>query len=115
MTQVRYWWPAVISESADGLETLALPPDVLLEQRRAQLEQLLGAVLEHPEDRLAVGNVERHNPGFAVVGALEPFGGVDELGLAKAGGEPEDGSVRDRDPCEPHDDDRTHVRARAEV
>ena len=52
----------------------------------------------------------RPDPVFAVVGAFEYFGGVDELGFAEAGGEPEDGSVGDRDPCEPHDDDRTHVR-----
>jgi hypothetical protein len=27
---------------------------------------VLGTVLEHAEDRLSVGNVERHDPGFAV-------------------------------------------------
>ena len=72
-----------------------------------QRQQLLGALLEHAEDRLSVGDVERDDPGFAVVGAFEPFGGVDELGFTKAGGELEDGLVGDRDPCEPHDDDRT--------
>jgi hypothetical protein len=87
---------------------------VLRQQRRPQLRQLLGAVLEHAEDRLAVGNVERDDPGFAIVGAFEPFGGVDELGFAEAGGELEDGFVGDRDSCEPHiTDDRTHVRALA--
>ena len=52
------------------LETFVLPPDVLLQKRRPQIEHLLGAVLEHAQDRLSVGNVERHDPGFAVVGAL---------------------------------------------
>jgi hypothetical protein len=68
-----------------------------------------------PEGRLAVGDVERDDPGFAVVGAFEPFGGGDELGFAEAGGELEHGLVGDRDPCEPHDDDRTHVRVLAKV
>ena len=76
---------------------------MLLRQRRPQLGQLLGAVLEHAEDRLAVGNVERDDPGFAVVGAFEPFGGLDEFGLAEADGEVDDRSVSDRYPCEPHD------------
>ena len=59
--------------------------------------------------RLPVVNVERDDPGFAVVGAFEPFGGVDELGLAgRLGGEPEDCLVGDRDPCEPH---RLHTRS----
>ena len=57
----------------------ALPPDVLLEQRGPQLQQLLGTLVEHTQDRLPVGHLERHDPGLAVVGAFEPFGGVDEL------------------------------------
>ena len=57
---------------------------MLLKQRRTQLQQLLGAFIEHAEDRLPVGNVERHDPGFAVVCAFEYFGGVDELGFAEA-------------------------------
>ena len=85
-----------------GLETFAWPPGVLLAQRRPQLRQLLGAVLEHTEDRLPIGNVERDDPGFAVVRVFKAFGGLDELGLAKAGGEVEDGSVGYRDPCKPH-------------
>ena len=60
------------------------------------------AVLEHTEDRLPIGNVERDDPGFAVVRVFKAFGGLDELGLAKAGGEVEDGSVGYRDPCKPH-------------
>ena len=59
-----------------GLEPFALQPDGLLQQGRPQLEQPLGTLLEHPEDRLSVGHVERDDPGFAVVGAFEPFGGV---------------------------------------
>jgi hypothetical protein len=43
-----------------------------------QLRQLLRAVFEHTEDRLAVGNVQLDDPGFAVVGAFESFGGGDE-------------------------------------
>ena len=76
---------------------------MLLQQRRPQLRQLLGAVLEHPQDRLAVGIVERDDPGFAVVGAFEPLGGDGEFGFAEAGGELEDCTVSDRYPCEPHD------------
>ena len=60
------------------------------------LHQLVGALLEHTQDRLPVGDVERDDPGLAVVGAFEPLGGVDELGLAKAGGELEDDLVGDR-------------------
>ena len=48
--------------------------------------------------RIAVGNVERNDPSFAVVGAFEPLSGVDEFGVAEADGEVEDGSVGDRDP-----------------
>jgi hypothetical protein len=47
--------------------------------------------------------------------AFEQFGGVDELGVAQTGRETEDGSVGDRDPCEPHAADRTHVRVLANV
>jgi hypothetical protein len=54
----------------------------------------------------------RDNPGFAVVGAFEPLGGGDELGLAEGGGEVEDGSVGDRESCEPHDSDRTQAALR---
>jgi hypothetical protein len=71
---------------------------VLLEKRRPQLEHLLGTVLEHAEDRLAVATVERDDPGFAVIGTFEQLGGVDELGFAEAGGEAEDGFVGDWDP-----------------
>ena len=48
------------------------------------------------EDRLAVANVKRDDPGFAVVGAFEPFGGPAEFGSAEPGGEVEDGSIGDR-------------------
>ena len=74
---------------------------MLLEKRC--LEHLLPAVLEHAGDRLTVGNVERDDPGVAVVGAFEPFGGIDELGFAEAGGELEHGFVGDRDTCESHE------------
>ena len=47
---------------------------------------------------------------LAVIGTVEYFGGVDELGFAEGGGETEDDVVGDRDPCDPHADDRTHVR-----
>ena len=63
-------------------EPFALQPNALVQQRRPQLEQPLGTLLEHPEDRLPVEDVECDDPGFAVVGAFEPFGGVDELGFA---------------------------------
>ena len=55
-------------------------------QRRSQLQQLLGTILERAEDRLPIGDVERDDLGFAVVGAFEDLGGVDDLGLAEAGG-----------------------------
>ena len=58
-------------------------------------------------------NVERDDPGFAVVGALEQFGGVEELGVVEGGGELEDGLVGDRNPCEPHRHDRTQGLPRA--
>jgi hypothetical protein len=37
-------------------EPFALPPDVLLQQGRPQLEHVLGALLEHAQDRLSVGD-----------------------------------------------------------
>ena len=60
-------------------EPFALQPDALLEQRCPQLQQLVGTVLEHKEDRLPIGNAERDDSGFAVVGVFELFCGVAEL------------------------------------
>ena len=40
--------------------------------------------------------IERHDPGFAGVGAFEQLGGVDELGFAEAGCELEDGGYSGR-------------------
>ena len=68
------------------LEPFGPPPDGLLQQRRPQLQQPFGALLEHTQVRLAVGNVERHDPRFAIVGMFEPFGGVDEPGFADTAG-----------------------------
>lgn len=44
-----------------------------------------GQSAKHAEDRLVVGNFERDDPGFAVGGAFEPFGGGDELSFAVRG------------------------------
>ena len=70
---------------------------MLLQQRRPQLQQLIGAVLEDANDRRPVGDVERDDPGFAVIGAFE-FSAVSTSSVAEAGREPEDGLVGDRDP-----------------
>jgi hypothetical protein len=64
---------------------------VLLQKCRPQLQHLLGTLFEHAQDRLAV--VERHDPCLAVVGAFEPFGGVEELGF-RAGWLPIGGRLR---------------------
>ena len=52
-----------------------------------ELEELVVALRQHAQDRLAVGDVERDDPGFAVVGAFGWFGGFDELSFAEAVGE----------------------------
>ena len=62
-----------------------------------------------PKDRLPVGNVERDDPGFAVVGAFEPFGGVDEFGFAEVAARWRTACRRPgslRAPTRPHHDHR---------
>ena len=50
-------------------------------------------------------------PGFRGQEARSSISAVSErLCFAEAGGEAEDGVVGDRDSCDPHADDRTHVR-----
>ena len=91
--------------------------DVLLEQHSAKLCQLVGAVLEHTQDRLAVGNVERDDPGFSVAGAFEPLGGEDEFGSASRRLAPRWRTALSATgiPASHITDDRTHVRVFAEV
>jgi hypothetical protein len=58
---------AFVRRDRDPTERPA-PPDV----RRPQLEQLLGGhSIQRAQAPHPVGRVERHDPGLAVVGALE--------------------------------------------
>ena len=52
-------------------ESLALPPDVLLERHRAELAGSVGTVLEHPQDRLPLVDLERKHLYLAAPRVLE--------------------------------------------
>jgi hypothetical protein len=49
-----------------------LSPDVLLEQDGAELFEAGGRILERPEDRLSLVDLEGENPGFVGNGVAEP-------------------------------------------
>ena len=78
-------------------ESLPLPPDGILQQRRPQLEQPLGTLLEHAQDCLSVGDVERDDPGSAVVAAVESS--AVELRRREPRRSPRAGQSGERDPA----------------
>ena len=80
--------------SAIGLaDPFQSPPQPLLQENSTQLGELVGAVNEHLENLVPFGDVEREHHRFAVVGSLEPLGGVVEASVPELAGHREDESV----------------------
>ena len=80
-------------------EPVADAGDMLLEETGAEILQPGRGIVERSDDRLALRDVERDDPCFAVVGAFEPFGGWNTPSHGNAGRErtAEMPDVRQRD------------------
>lgn len=90
-----YWW------RVDN-EPFRQSPFVLEEQHALELREAVGAVVERPKDCFSVGDRERDDPAFAVVGVFERFGGVVESLRAEALREFEHQTVGDVEACQKH-------------
>jgi hypothetical protein len=77
-------------------------PFVSEEQDASELRKPVGAILKGAEDCCPVGDRERDDAAFVVVGVFEDFGCVAEPFRAEAPGELEHETVRDREAGEEH-------------
>jgi hypothetical protein len=91
-------------------EPLAHPPLMLTQQDAAPLGEPVGRIVEHAEDRRAIGDRERGAPPLVVVGVLKRFRSVVEASVAEPAGELEHKPVGDGNTGEHHGRERTHVR-----
>jgi hypothetical protein len=86
-------------------EPFARAPLVLSDQHTSELAELVGAILERAEDRLAVRDRESNDAPVSVVSPFERFGRIRQLGLAKHARELEHERIRHRDSREHHERD----------
>ncbi len=94
-------------------ETFRQSPFVFEEQDASKLRKPVWAVLERTEDRFPVGDRQRHDVAFVVVGVLKGFGRLLKAFRAEALRKLKYESVRDRETGEEHvlDDDRFEATA----
>ena len=73
---------------------------MLLQLHGAKLLEAGRGILQRSEDRFAVADLQSDDPCFSVVGALKPFGRVDQFGIAERASELQDEPSRNRDASE---------------
>jgi hypothetical protein len=91
-------------------ETFRQSPFLFEQQNASKLRKPVRAVLEHAQDRFPVGDRQRHDVAFVVVGVLERFGSVVNAFRAEALRQLEYESVRDRETGEEHQPDTDRFR-----
>jgi hypothetical protein len=84
------------------LQPFRLTPHRLLHEGRTELGELVGAVFEEAQDRVAVVLVQRDDPGATVERAFEVVSGRRDLGGSEPHNQLDDLIVGYGDSCEPH-------------